>query len=117
MNALERLRQWTTVVADTGDFNAMRSYAPRDATTNPSLIVKALQKPDYRSLVDETVAAHRDESVEQLCDRLLVRFGCEILSIVPGRVSTEVDARSMPACRHAKSTTTPAAARPMTSLA
>jgi len=93
MNALERLRQWTTVVADTGDFNAMRSYAPRDATTNPSLIVKALQKPDYRSLVDETVAAHRDESVEQLCDRLLVRFGCEILSIVPGRVSTEVDAR------------------------
>ncbi|HRO59875.1 MAG TPA: transaldolase [Burkholderiaceae bacterium] len=93
MNALERLRQWTTVVADTGDFNAMRAYAPRDATTNPSLIVKALQKSDYRSLVGETVAAHRDESVEQLCDRLLVRFGREILSIVPGRVSTEVDAR------------------------
>jgi len=93
MNALDRLKQWTTVVADTGDFNAMRAYAPRDATTNPSLIVKAVQKPEYRSLVEETVAAHRGEPVEALCDRLLVRFGREILSIVPGRVSTEVDAR------------------------
>lgn len=93
MNALERLRQCTTVVADTGDFNAMRAYAPRDATTNPSLILKAVQKPEYRSLVEETVAAHRGEPVDALCDRLLVRFGREILSIVPGRVSTEVDAR------------------------
>lgn len=93
MNALERLRQCTTVVADTGDFNAMRAYAPRDATTNPSLILKAVQKPAYRSLVEETVAAHRGEAVDALCDRLLVRFGREILSIVPGRVSTEVDAR------------------------
>lgn len=93
MNALDTLKQWTTVVADTGDFNAMRAYAPRDATTNPSLIVKAVQKPDYRALVDETVASHRGESVDELCDRLLVRFGCEILAIVPGRVSTEVDAR------------------------
>lgn len=81
------------MVADTGDFNAMRAYAPRDATTNPSLIVKALAKPEYRALVDETVAAHRGEPVSALCDRLLVRFGCEILAIVPGRVSTEVDAR------------------------
>ena len=93
MNALDRLKQWTTVVADTGDFNAMRSYTPRDATTNPSLIVKALQKSDYRSLLEVTVAAHRGDPVEQICDRLLVRFGREILSIVPGRVSTEVDAR------------------------
>ena len=93
MNALESLRQCTTVVADTGDFNAMRAYAPRDATTNPSLILKAVQKPAYRSLVEETVAAHRGEAVDALCDRLLVRFGREILSIVPGRVSTEVDAR------------------------
>ncbi|MCM5572260.1 transaldolase [Burkholderiaceae bacterium FT117] len=93
MSALDRLKQWTTVVADTGDFNAMRAYAPRDATTNPSLILKAVQKPEYRSLVEETVAAHRGEPVEALCDRLLVRFGREILSIVPGRVSTEVDAR------------------------
>jgi transaldolase len=93
MNALESLRQCTTVVADTGDFNAMRAYAPRDATTNPSLILKAVQKAEYRSLVEETVAAHRGEAVDALCDRLLVRFGREILSIVPGRVSTEVDAR------------------------
>jgi transaldolase len=93
MNALERLKQWTTVVADTGDFNTMRAYTPHDATTNPSLILKAVQKADYRSLLEEIVAEHRGESVEALCDRLLVRFGREILSIVPGRVSTEVDAR------------------------
>lgn len=93
MNALERLKQWTTVVADTGDFNAMRAYSPRDATTNPSLILKAVQKPEYRSLVEQTVAEHRGEAVDALCDRLLVRFGREILAIVPGRVSTEVDAR------------------------
>jgi len=93
MNALERLKQWTTVVADTGDFNAMHAYAPRDATTNPSLILKAVQKPEYRSLVEQTVARHRGEAVDALCDRLLVRFGREILAIVPGRVSTEVDAR------------------------
>jgi transaldolase len=93
MNALEQLKQWTTVVADTGDFNTMRAYTPRDATTNPSLILKAVQKSDYRSLLEETIAEHRGESVESLCDRLLVRFGREILSIVPGRVSTEVDAR------------------------
>lgn len=93
MNALERLRQFTTLVADTGDFNAMRAYAPRDATTNPTLILKAAQKPEYRALLEQTVAAHPDEPVAGVCDRLLVRFGQEILSIVPGRVSTEVDAR------------------------
>lgn len=93
MNALERLRQFTTVVADTGDFNAMRAYAPRDATTNPTLILKAAQKPEYRALLVQTVAEHAHEPVTGVCDRLLVRFGREILSIVPGRVSTEVDAR------------------------
>jgi transaldolase len=93
MNALEQLKQYTTVVADTGDFLSMRAYAPRDATTNPSLILKAVAKPDYRGLLDETVAAHRAEPVAALGDRLIVRFGCEILKIIPGRVSTEVDAR------------------------
>ncbi len=93
MNALEQLRQLTTVVADTGDFHGMRAFAPRDATTNPTLIVKAVAKPEYQELLTQTVAAHRGESVGDLVDRLLVRFGCEILAIVPGRVSTEVDAR------------------------
>jgi transaldolase len=93
MNALDRLKLLTTVVADTGDFNAMKAYAPRDATTNPTLILKAVGKAAYRGLLDETVAAHRGEPLDALCDRLLVRFGTEILKIVPGRVSTEVDAR------------------------
>ena len=93
MNQLDQLRQFTTVVADTGDFLSMRAYAPRDATTNPSLILKAVAKPDYRGLLDETVAAHRAEPLAALGDRLIVRFGCEILKIIPGRVSTEVDAR------------------------
>ncbi len=93
MNALERLKTMTTVVADTGDFNAMKAYAPRDATTNPTLILKAVGKPEYRGLLDETVARHRGDAPDLLVDRLLVRFGREILAIVPGRVSTEVDAR------------------------
>jgi transaldolase len=93
MSALDQLRQFTTVVADTGDFNSMRAFAPRDATTNPTLILKAVGMPDYRSLLDETVAAHAGETAGEVCDRLLVRFGCEILKLIPGRVSTEVDAR------------------------
>ena len=93
MSALDQLRQVTTVVADTGDFRSMRAYAPRDATTNPTLILKAVQKDEYRVLLDDTLARHPGTEVEELCDRLLVRFGCEILGIVPGRVSTEVDAR------------------------
>ncbi len=93
MNALDQLKQHTTVVADTGDFLAMLAYAPRDATTNPSLILKAVGKPEYRGLIDETVAAHRSEPLAALGERLIVRFGCEILKIIPGRVSTEVDAR------------------------
>ncbi|MEK9721163.1 MAG: transaldolase family protein, partial [Quisquiliibacterium sp.] len=90
MPALDQLKQVTTVVADTGDFNAMRAYAPRDATTNPSLIVKAVGKPEYRHLLDQTVAANPNETASEICDRLLVRFGREILDIIPGRVSTEV---------------------------
>ena len=93
MNALDRLKTMTTVVADTGDFNAMRAYAPRDATTNPTLILKAVGKPEYRGLLEEVAARHGAEPLETRVDRLLVRFGREILAIVPGRVSTEVDAR------------------------
>lgn len=93
MNQLEALRQWTTVVADTGDFRQLDAFKPQDATTNPSLILKAVQKSEYRPLLDEVLARHQGEPLDEVIDRLLVRFGCEILSIIPGRVSTEVDAR------------------------
>ena len=93
MNQLDQLKQYTTVVADTGDFKQLAQYAPRDATTNPSLILKAVQKPAYAPLLQQAVAAHRGELIDQIVDEVLVRFGCEILKIVPGRVSTEVDAR------------------------
>lgn len=93
MNTLDQLKQFTTVVADTGDFNSMRAYAPRDATTNPSLILKAVQQDAYKPLFNETVAANQGKSAEQIVDQILIRFGLEILKIVPGRVSTEVDAR------------------------
>ncbi len=93
MNQLEALKQYTTVVADTGDFNQIAAFAPRDATTNPSLVLKAVQKPEYAHLLKETVAAHGAKGLEETMDRLLVRFGCEILQHIPGRVSTEVDAR------------------------
>ena len=93
MNTLDQLKQFTTVVADTGDFNSMCAYAPRDATTNPSLILKAVQQVAYKPLFSETVAAHKSKPVDFIADRVLVRFGLEILKIVPGRVSTEVDAR------------------------
>src|ERR1700754_3313182 len=91
MNQLDALRQWTTVVADTGDFRQLAQFKPRDATTNPSLILKAVQKADYRPLLDDAVKKHKGLPVDELIDRLLVRFGTEILSIIPGRVSTEVD--------------------------
>ena len=93
MNQLDALRQFTTVVADTGDFKQLAAFQPRDATTNPSLILKAVQKPEYAPLLADTVAAHRGQPLDEVVDRLLVRFGTEILSIIPGRVSTEVDAR------------------------
>ena len=93
MNQLDALKQLTTVVADTGDFRQLDAFKPQDATTNPSLILKAVQKPDYQSLLTDTVARYRGRALDEIMDRLLVRFGCEILSIIPGRVSTEVDAR------------------------
>ncbi|MDT6964557.1 transaldolase [Cupriavidus sp. SZY C1] len=94
MNALEQLKQFTTVVADTGDFQLMKQYTPQDATTNPSLILKAVQKPEYRPLLEQATRDHHGAAgVEAVMDQLLIAFGCEILAIVPGRVSTEVDAR------------------------
>ena len=93
MNQLEQLKQFTTVVADSGDFKQLARYTPRDATTNPSLILKAVQKPDYAPLLQAAVAANRNRPTDAIVDDVLVRFGLEILKIVPGRVSTEVDAR------------------------
>jgi transaldolase len=93
MNQLDQLRQFTTVVADTGNFRQLAAFAPQDATTNPSLILKAVQQPDYAPLLSNTAAAHRGAPLDEIVDRTLVRFGLEILKVVPGRVSTEVDAR------------------------
>ena len=93
MNQLDALRQFTTVVADTGDFRQLAQFQPQDATTNPSLILKAVQKPEYAPLLADAVARFRGRPLDEVMDRLLVRFGCEILRIIPGRVSTEVDAR------------------------
>jgi transaldolase len=93
MNQLDQLKAYTTVVADTGNFKQMAQYTPRDATTNPSLILKAVQQPDYAPLLSATVAAHRGRLLSEIVDQVLVRFGLEILKVVPGRVSTEVDAR------------------------
>jgi transaldolase len=90
---LEQLKKFTTVVADTGDFERMQVFQPQDATTNPSLILKAAQQSNYQSLVSAVKAAHPSLSVTDLVDNILVAFGLEILKIVPGRVSTEVDAR------------------------
>jgi transaldolase len=92
MNQLEQLKQYTTVVADTGDFQSIKAYAPQDATTNPSLILKAVQKPEYRPLLEKTIADFPNASTEEIVDRLLIAFGTEILKFVPGRVSTEIDA-------------------------
>lgn len=93
MNQLDALKALTTVVADTGDFHQLAQFQPQDATTNPSLILKAVQKADYAPLLAETVQKFRGKPLDEVMDRLLVRFGAEILSIIPGRVSTEVDAR------------------------
>ena len=93
MNQLDYLKQYTTVVADTGDFQQLQQFLPQDATTNPSLILKAAQKPEYAPLVAETVARTGTRDMDNAVDHLLVRFGCEILRLIPGRVSTEVDAR------------------------
>ncbi len=93
MNQLDALRQFTVVVADTGNFNQLAQFAPRDATTNPTLILKAVQQPEYAPLLADTVAGVKGKAPDRIVDQVLVRFGLEILRIVPGRVSTEVDAR------------------------
>ena len=93
LSQLEQLKKFTTVVADTGDFERMQAFQPQDATTNPSLILKAAQQSNYQSLVQSVKAAHPGLSTTELVDCILVAFGLEILKIVPGRVSTEVDAR------------------------
>lgn len=92
-NSLEQLKKVTTVVADTGDFQTMAAFLPQDATTNPSLILKAVQKPQYLPLLEQIKSQHGSEPLDLQTDRLLVAFGTEILKIIPGRVSTEVDAR------------------------
>ncbi len=91
MNKLEQLKQYSDVVADTGDIEAMKKYKPLDATTNPSLLYKAAQMAQYDELVKSTVAS--SSSIADACDNLAVAIGCEILKIIPGRISTEVDAR------------------------
>ncbi len=93
MTQLDALKAVTTVVADTGNFRELAQYAPRDATTNPSLILKAVQQPDYAPLLAESVAAHHGEPLADIADAVLARAEREILGVVPGRVSTEVDAR------------------------
>jgi len=99
MNQLDQLKQFTTVVADTGDFESIRQFSPQDATTNPSLIFKAVSQPEYAPLLDQAVAERkradlpREELICDIIDDLLTIFGEKILQIVPGRVSTEVDAR------------------------
>ncbi len=99
MSQLDQLKQFTTVVADTGDFESIRAYAPQDSTTNPTLIFKAVEHPQYLPLVDRAIAERtgssldREALVRDIIDDLLTIFGEEILKIVPGRVSTEVDAR------------------------
>lgn len=92
MNQLEQLKRVSTVVADTGDFQTMKTYTPQDATTNPSLILKAVQKPEYLPLLEKTIKAHPKASNNELVDYLLIAFGLEILAIIPGRVSTETNA-------------------------
>jgi transaldolase len=111
MNQLDQLKQFTTVVADTGDFESIRQFSPQDATTNPSLIYKAVTQPEYSPLLDQAIAERqaakgrelrsrgevelvpRAELIREIIDDLLTIFGEKILQIVPGRVSTEVDAR------------------------
>lgn len=93
MNSLDQLKQCTIVVADTGNFKQLAAFAPRDATTNPSLILKAVQQPDYAPLFKDVVARSPSKAIDEVVDQVLVRFGLEILKVVPGRVSTEVDAR------------------------
>jgi transaldolase len=99
LNQLEQLKKFTKVVADTADFESMKEFKPQDATTNPSLVYAATQKKEYSHLLEEVLTERKKsglsghEQIEDICDHLLVQFGCDILQIVPGRVSTETDAR------------------------
>src|ERR1700693_1088779 len=99
MKQLEQLKKFTKVVADTGDFESIKDFKPQDATTNPSLVYAATQKQQYAHLIEEVLADRKKsglsghEQIEDICDHLLVQFGTDILEIVPGRVSTETDAR------------------------
>jgi len=97
MSSLDMLKQCSIVVADTGDFNQLKVYKPQDATTNPTLILQAIQLPEYQSVLDDAIGfgkkqnVHGEELIEAICDKLIVNFGCEILKIIPGLVSTEVN--------------------------
>lgn len=99
MNQFDQLKEWTTLVADTGDIEAIREFRPTDATTNPSLIYAAAQKPEYRFLIEKAmrdmpqITGSHEMRLETLLDYIFVNFGLEILKLIPGRVSTEVDAR------------------------
>ena len=99
LNQLEQIKKFTKIVADTGDFESIREFKPQDATTNPSLIYAATQKEKYVHLLDEVITDRKrfglsgSEQIDDIIDHLLVKFGCEFLEIVPGRVSTETDAR------------------------
>src|ERR1700756_5599447 len=99
LNQLEQIKKFTKVVADTADFESMKKYKPQDATTNPSLVYAATQKDQYGHLLAEVLKDRKNsglsghQQIEDICDHLLVQFGCDILQIVPGRVSTETDAR------------------------
>lgn len=99
MDKLEQLKQMTTIVADTGEFEEIKKYRPTDATTNPSLIFSASSKPEYQFLIEEAIqwgkkqAKSSNQLLEEIIDKIFVNFGLEILKIIPGRVSTEVDAR------------------------
>jgi len=99
LNQLEQIKKFTKVVADTADFESMKEFKPQDATTNPSLVYAATQKEQYSHLIDEVLKDRKKsglsghDQIEDICDHLLVQFGTDILKIVPGRVSTETDAR------------------------
>jgi transaldolase len=99
LNQLDQLKKVTKVVADTADFESIKDFKPEDATTNPSLVYAATQKPEYAHLLQQVLADRKKsrlsghQQIGDICDHLLVQFGCDILEIVPGRVSTETDAR------------------------
>src|SRR5947207_10653814 len=99
LNQLEQLKKFTKIVADTADFESMKAFKPQDATTNPSLVLAAIQKQNYAHLLEEVLRDRKNagltgaKQIEDICDHLLVQFGTDILEIVPGRVSTETDAR------------------------